>query len=220
MKWPSASGAAAEISVALGVSIRVRGTTHPATENALSPREREVLGRLRPGPRRNDWLLGRAALKALLDGADTSEVRFPHRRLSLTHAAGRAFATGGGGEQTLGLGIDFEGWRPTDPRTARFFLHDHERPDERSPDDELLRRWTIKEALFKATPANSRMALLDYYLDDPANPVGRATSSRGQVLRYASGFLPHGPLTVAITTAAPGPKANRTARSGDRHGAA
>ena len=46
-----------------------------------------------------------------------------------------------------GLGVDFEGWRPMDPRIARFYLH----PDERG---DLLRLWTVKEAVFKATPGN------------------------------------------------------------------
>ncbi|MFN2505484.1 MAG: hypothetical protein ABR540_14865, partial [Acidimicrobiales bacterium] len=183
------------VSAAFGQSTRLRATTIPLPPTRLSPAENLAWRRLpAQGRRRADWLLGRAALKLLMDGDDTSAVAFPHPHLSLSHSAGIAVAAGSVGNQA-GLGVDFEGWRLTDPRTARFFLHDGERVQ----DGELLRLWTVKEALFKATPANAGGRLLDYRLTDPAAAVGTAVDVRGHAFRYVSGCLDgSGPLAVAI----------------------
>ncbi|MFN2505480.1 MAG: 4'-phosphopantetheinyl transferase superfamily protein, partial [Acidimicrobiales bacterium] len=183
------------VSAAFGQSTRLRATTIPLPPTRLSPAENLAWRRLpAQGRRRSDWLLGRAALRLLMDGDDTSAVAFPHPHLSLSHAAGMAVAAGSVGHQA-GLGVDFEGWRPTDPRTARFFLHDGERLD----GDDRLRLWTVKEALFKATPANTGGRLLDYRLADPAASVGTALDVRGDIFLYASGYLDgSGPLAVAI----------------------
>ena len=61
--------------------------TVPVAVDDLTPGE---LARLPDGIRRHDWLLGRAALKALLGIDDTSSLAFPNRSVSLTHAAGVA----------------------------------------------------------------------------------------------------------------------------------
>ena len=170
--------------------------TEPLAVGELSAGERAAFDRLTGELRRRDWLLGRAALKRLLGGADTSTVRFPHPRLSLAHSGGVAVAAAlDRGAPHAGLGVDFELWRAPDARTARFFLHADERPREASG---LLRLWTVKEALFKATPANAGAQLLDYRLDDPGAAAGTARDGRGNAFRYASGMLPAGPLSVAV----------------------
>ena len=167
--------------------------TRPLALGELSPGERAAYDRLGGELRRRDWLLGRAALKRLLHGADTSGVTFPNRRLSLSHAGGVAVAVRVVGGYA-GVGVDFERRRTTDPRTARFFLHQ----DERVPDHDLLRLWTVKEALFKATPDNEGAQLLDYRVDDPAAAAGSATDGRGHAFEYASSLLCDGSLSVAI----------------------
>ncbi len=166
--------------------------TSPLTPHELSVGELAVYDGLVGVLRRHDWLLGRAALKAVLDGADTAEVTFPHGQLSLTHAGGVAVAIAADG-QHVGVGVDFEPHRPTDPRTARFFLHEDERADH-----DLLRLWTVKEALLKATPANDGAQLLDYHLDDTAVTTGSATDRRGHTFRYRSTTFGDGHLTVAV----------------------
>jgi 4'-phosphopantetheinyl transferase EntD len=141
------------------------------------------------GRRRHDWLLGRAALRA--HGiTDTATVAFPNRCLSLAHAANMAVAARCDGDQA-GLGVDLEGWRPIDPRTAPLFLRPGERGD-------LLRLWTVKEALFKATPDNAGVALVDYEVDDPLAHEGRATDRQGRTFEYQSRPLPEGWLTIAV----------------------
>jgi hypothetical protein len=176
---------------ALGVVVELAATTSPVAVDALTVGER---AQLPDGPRRGDWLRGRAALKALLDDDDTSTVAFPHRRLSLTHSAGMAVAARCDEGQD-GLGVDFEGWRTIDPRAARFYLHDHEQGD-------LLRLWTVKEALFKATPSNGGAMLLDYRVADPCLLAGDAVDRGGRRFRYASRRRGDGWLTIAVCGAA------------------
>ncbi len=175
--------------------VRLVVATDPLAPGELSGGERAAYEALVGTQRRQDWLVGRAALKRLMGGADTSGLSFPHPRVSLSHSGGVAVAVGldeAEGEPA-GVGVDFEAWRRPDPRTARFFLHDDERLE-----DELLRLWTVKEALFKATPGNRGAQLLDYHLDDPAGTVGTATDGRGQLFRYRCSSLAAGPVSVAL----------------------
>lgn len=182
----------------LGVAVGLAVASRPAPLDTLSPAERARLDTLPTETRRRDWLLGRAALKALVGAAfDTTAVEFPHRRLSLTHAGGTAFAAMAGGD-VLGTGVDFEPARATvDLRIARFFLGPAERAAASTGGD-LLRLWTVKEALFKATPGNHRVVLADYTLDDPAGAHGSATGPQSQDLRYATVAAAGGVLTVAV----------------------
>lgn len=162
--------------------------TAPVAVGDLAPAE---AARLPDGLRRRDWLLGRAALKALLRIHDTSTIAFPNRSVSLTHSAGVAVAARCDGPQA-GLGVDLEGWQTIDPRTARLYLHPHEEGD-------LLRLWTVKEALFKATPGNDGAVFLDYEVADHHALAGRATDRHGRQFEYASRRRPEGWLTLAIS---------------------
>ncbi len=173
----------------LEASLRLEATDTPLTVEELTVDERAALP---GGLRRGDWLLGRAALRLVLDGADTSAVRFPNRCLSLTHAGGLAVAAACAGGQA-GLGVDYEGRRTVDPRTTRFFLHDDE-----AVGGDLLRLWTVKEALYKSTLDNSSAVLLDYRVVDPAATAGAATDRAGRTYRYGSDGWSGGWLTVAV----------------------
>ena len=165
--------------------------TAPAEVEDLAPGE---VARLPDGMRRHDWLLGRAALKSLLGIHDTSTLVFPNPSVSLTHSAGVAVAARCDGPQA-GLGVDLEGWQTIDPRTARLFLHPHEEGD-------LLRLWTVKEALFKATPMNGEAVFLDYEVDDPHALAGTAHDRHGRAFEYLSIRRPEGWLTLAVGHAA------------------
>lgn len=187
MRWPEVAGE-------LGVPVRLHATTDPAPLTDLSPAER---AQMPGGTRRHDWLLGRAALKWLLGGADTSQLRFPNRCLSLTHGSGLAVAADAAGAQA-GVGVDYEGPRTPDPRTARFFLREREQ----QLAGDLLRLWTVKEALFKATPGNAGAVLLDYDVADPGTLAGTASDRAGRTFRYVSRPLHEGWLTVAVCDAA------------------
>ena len=177
---------------ALGIPVELAATESPVAVGELWPGERARLPAAN-SLRRGDWLRGRAALKLLLGpGTDTSTVAFPHRCLSLTHAAGLAVAARCDEEAgQVGLGVDFEDRRQIDPRAARFYLRDHEKGDP-------LRLWTVKEALFKATPDNADATLLDYEVADPDALAGTATDRAGRRFRYASASFRQGWLTIAV----------------------
>lgn len=178
------------LSIGLGVAVQVHAVGRPVAVTDLSTGERDQLP---SGARRQqEWLLGRAALKKLMDGGDTSGVRFPDRCLSLTHAAGLAVAASCRGGQA-GVGVDYEGWHTVDPRSARFFLQEHERDGA-----DLLRLWTVKEALYKATPDNGQVAFLDYGMVDPEALGGAAVDRAGRDFCYASAAVGSGWLTVAV----------------------
>ncbi len=130
----------------------------------------------------------RTVLRRLTD----TDVTFPHPTLSLTHTGDRAYAVRT--EGTAGVGIDAEGWRQVDPRMARFFLSD---ADARPYD--LLRLWTVKEAVFKATSENHSLVLTDFIVLDATRAVG----PRGERYEYATTDLPTGPLTVAVRKESP-----------------
>ena len=182
----------------LGILVRIATVREAAPLGALSPAERARFDTLPAEPRRRDWLLGRAALKALVGAAfDTAALEFPHPRLSLTHAGGTAFAAMAGAD-VLGTGVDFEPARATvDPRAAHFFLGPAERAAASTAGD-LVRLWTVKEALFKATPGNAGFVLADYTLDDAGVATGWATGPGTEALRYATVAAAGGLLTVAV----------------------
>jgi phosphopantetheinyl transferase (holo-ACP synthase) len=193
----------AALSEALGVPLSAATSRRLVRLSALSPEERRRHDGFASPERRREWRRGRAALK-LLVGGDTAALRFPHPRLSLSHAAGRAVAVAldGAPPGVVGVGVDLEGPRRPREETARFFLDERERawlaalaPAERPA--ELLRLWTVKEALFKADPDNDGGALADYALHAPGLPAGRARRGRRR-FRYATKIVDAGTLSVAV----------------------
>lgn len=181
----------------------------PLSEDRLTPGERAVLGGLTAPARRESWLRGRAALKRLqvsIGGSDdTSTLKFPHPKLSLTHSEAWAIAIGSASPKLLGIGVDLEVKGVPKPETARRFLNPAElvwlrRMDEGERPRMLHRLWTVKEATFKADPENPGKTLRDYGLADPGYVAGKAR--RGErVFYYASFEVPDGFLSVAVLTA-------------------
>jgi len=187
------------VSSLLGVRVRLAWATTAVPVAALTPGEAAQSQALGSGVRRRqDWLRGRAALRAVLPGgADTSNLRFPHPELSLSHAGGVAVAVRS--DTPLdGIGVDFEPPRPdVDPRVARFFLGPSEQTIAVGA-EALLRLWTIKEALYKATPDNGGCTLVDFELGDPSAACGDAVGPRGEALSYAAVDVERGHLAVAV----------------------
>ena len=168
---------------ALGLPMRLAAAAEPAER--LTEAERATLAGFKAERRRESWLRGRAALKALLGDVDTSTLSFPHPELSLTHTEDVAVAVACRGAR--GVGVDLE-VRPPSERAARRFL----RPAEfagTAPDD-WLRLWTVKEARFKADLRNQGRTILEYGVDDPR-------------FRHASIPVFGGWLTVAVAVPRP-----------------
>lgn len=172
----------------------------------LSPSEEAMRASLVGTPRLDDWLRARMALKIVLsslgEDTDTSRIRFPNPRFSLSHCGRTAVAVGVRPDALLrGIGVDLEIGRTPPETSERFFLSPEEASGLPTSDPDrgiLLRRlWTIKEAVFKADPANSRRMLSDYRLEDLTEATGRARKG-DLVFEYASLAFPDGQISVAI----------------------
>jgi 4'-phosphopantetheinyl transferase EntD len=178
---------------------------HPAALAELAPGERLRALQL-DGKRREDYLLGRAALRrALGPSCDTSAIAMPHRRLSLTHGGGIAVAAASASDDAIGVGIDWEPRRAMNPAAVRFFLSEREEAAIAGAPDAALRLWTVKEALYKATPDNAGLSLRMFALADPAADSGEAwlAGRRDVGFRYTTWRGAGGFLSAALAFAAP-----------------
>lgn len=187
-------------------AVTLYAAAEPASSDTLAPAEREMAQRL-GGRARAEFLRGRAALKACLSqlglSSDTTALHMPHRNLSLTHAATVAVAAYTAGARVQGVGVDFEPHGPIAGRLARFFLTDRELPshiDQPQHGDQLLRLWTVKEALFKATHENQQFTVHDYECHDVWRWQGSASllPRPEMTFRYVTMDLLGGYLSVAL----------------------
>lgn len=189
----------------LGLDLRLAVAARPLDATRLSPAERPRFAALAAGARRTEWLTGRAALKRLLTQlgscTDTAGIAFPSPRYSLAHSGGVALAAGLSGTTLRGIGVDLELRQRVDPRAARLFLSARERLHVRAAGAraEVLRLWTIKEALYKSDPENAGRVLADYCLIEPACGRGRARlASGGTWFTYSSFPVPGGFASIAF----------------------
>jgi len=193
----------------LGIPVRLCVARKTIEMAALSLKERAQYDQLATPSRRNDWLLGRSALKALLARlgrcSDTASVTFPNPCYSLTHCDGFAAAVGVPPRTLEGIGVDLETSRTPHPRAAGLFLTPHERAwlerlGSAVRGRELRRLWTVKEAVFKSDPANRGRSLMSYELVVPGAKFGVAAagpSSSGRLVRYGSLEFGRGFLSIA-----------------------
>ncbi len=181
----------------LGVPVRLEVSSVGLSEAALSRGERRQLSELTAS--RATWLRGRRALKRLLGGVDTARLAFPHPRLSVSHSGVWSVAVLSN-SATEGTGVDIQLKQGPSARTARLFLTQTEQAWAGSRSTELLRLWTVKEALFKADPDNAESWFSLYSTDDAAATTGDATrSDTGRRFRYSSIDRGEGFLSVATT---------------------
>ncbi|HVK98695.1 MAG TPA: 4'-phosphopantetheinyl transferase superfamily protein, partial [Dongiaceae bacterium] len=121
---------------------------------------------------------------------------------SLTHAGQQAFALALRQSSYRGVGLDFEPWRPLDERHRRLMLS--RREDAllgAASSRDLLRIWTVKEALFKADRGGQQRWVIAYELDHPARRSGTArvrAGGRVRRFRYISIEVPGGMLSAAF----------------------
>ncbi|MFC5031404.1 4'-phosphopantetheinyl transferase superfamily protein [Streptomyces sp. DSM 41987] len=197
-----------------GTTVLAVWTRRPLAPAALTGPESARFAALTGRVQREQWLISRHALRTLLGvlglPADTTAYAFPHRRLSLSHIGGAAVAAGlavpAGG--VVGVGVDLETARDARRETARFFLDERERSwldtvPESARAAEHVRLWTVKEALYKADPANRHTVLLDYTTDDPAAGSGRARRRppHDTVFGYTAARFGDARLSVAVAAA-------------------
>lgn len=152
--------------------------------------------------RHREWIAARIALQSILPrGRSAVAEHFPSPDTSLSHSHGRSvalFVTGG-----AGCGVDIEHSRAMKAGAERHFLTAAERKT-LSPKVDLLLLWTIKEAVFKADPANAGRVLCSYQLDT-LDSCGNARRLDRETLRfrYAACVCDAGwRIAVAVATAA------------------
>ena len=200
---------ARELESELGVALRVSISSEAVATDRLTPGEQAHLGELATSPRRLSWLKGRSALKSLLNSLgedeETGVIGFPNPRFSLTHSGDFAVALGTHSAELRGIGVDLEVNRPLRRETARFFLGEPEQAWVMSFDESLraknmLRLWTIKEALFESDPRNAERWFADYRIEAPAADAGRAfvRGEEAQGFRYFCFEVEEGFLSVAV----------------------
>ena len=155
--------------------------------STMEQRQSDCLKRL---PRRESWIRGRSALKNLLSALkmdpDTSTLSFPHPTLSLSHTKDCAVAIGvlAGPMKIDGIGIDLELSRSVQDEHTRFYLSKSERKSA-IDDEQRLRLWTVKEALFKADPDNHNAVVGHYRIQTPLALCGQARNRKGRIFFYA-----------------------------------
>jgi 4'-phosphopantetheinyl transferase EntD len=185
-----------------GLRVHAAVTDKVYDAKRLTPSEQMHLAGLSTPKRQTSWLLGRSALKDLLAALrlpeDTTALRFPNPRVSLSHSGGWAIAIGTDAPLVAGIGVDLELRPPPRVETARFFMSPEELPRlEKASPKTLLRVWTIKEAVFKADPDNALTSVRAYRLQDPDAPAG-AISVGTRTFRYRTFEIPGGFLTAAL----------------------
>lgn len=191
---------------ALEISVRIAACRSDDNAGELNAAECAQLARFETEARRRDWCRGRLALKSVLRllnrSDDTSGIRLPAPQLSLTHANEAAIALG-----TLRpdarVGIDVEVPRPVNERMALWFLNEPEldwlatrSASVRTHD--LVRLWTVKEAVFKSHPKNDGVVMTDFTIAEPGSAVSDVHGTDGRRFRCAS--LPEdlGIVSIAI----------------------
>lgn len=126
---------------------------------------------------------------------------FPQKRLSLTHSGRWSIAAGTNCKQVLGIGIDFEINKKMDNTMTRLFLNHRERTRLGNNNNQALRLWSNKEAIFKSDPDNHGELVLNYELCNPTLHSGRAfRNGSNKKFHYASLSLLEGVLSVAVCT--------------------
>ena len=157
--------------------------------------------------------LSRGILGGMMSRANQGSVfrarrlRFPQRACSISHCAETIICATSTDRWIGGLGVDLEVDRAI-PRSAdRLYLTARERGSLRSgstySNADLLRLWTVKEALFKADVENRMRGWLSCYeCLDPCRLSGKArlrSSVADKRFKFASLPFLSGFLTVAIS---------------------
>ncbi len=182
-----------------GIRLLLAEARKPLDPLDLTPGEQEIWHTLSK-VREPSWLLGRAALHALLPrlgrAKDSSLLKFPEAQVSLTHTSYEALAVGTS-EAICGIGIDCEDDKTVKRAALRFFANEAERA---AIDDDAsaLRLWTIKEALYKADADNGQETLISYRLAKPQAAEGEAYSREGRLFRYIARRTERGFTTLAL----------------------
>ena len=162
-----------------------------SNDNYLSTSEIKKCKYTKNSSRYFDWIQGRSALKKVFEhlnkSIDVTKISFPDQCFSISHTKDCAVAIGilNNCESSNGVGIDLELNRKIDAKHTRYYLSKYE-SDLVNSNDDLLRLWTVKEALFKADPNNDGVILKYYNVKNPKTLKGEAINKKGDTFYYNS----------------------------------
>ena len=162
-----------------------------SNDNYLSSSEIKECKYTKNSTRYIDWIRGRSALKKVFEhlnkSIDVTKISFPDECFSISHTEDCAVAIGilESVESSNGVGIDLELSRKVDAKHTRYYLSKYE-SDLVNSNDDLLRLWTVKEALFKADPSNDGGILKNYNVKNPKTLKGEAINKKGDTFYYNS----------------------------------
>lgn len=133
-------------------------------------------------------------------------LKFPQRSYSITHCGATIVCAMATDQRINGLGVDLELGREIPDAAGRLYLSRHERRSLEAgtayTNANLLRVWTVKEALFKADMDNHRRGWLSCYeCINPCRFSGKArvrSNPAGKRFKFASIPFQSGFLTVAV----------------------
>jgi 4'-phosphopantetheinyl transferase EntD len=172
--------------------------------------ETEKLSAISSEKRRLEYILGRHALKEVLEhiggDPDTSYVSWPSAFCSLSHSEGHAVAVAS--SQVAGIGIDLQ-LKKTPPfaMAERILSGDTLASWQELPEADkakaLQRFWTANEAVYKACPSPQPAYFRHYRLESPFS-ADSAASIDGTDYRFMvhSAELPDGYISLAIRVSA------------------
>ncbi|QBY02950.1 4'-phosphopantetheinyl transferase superfamily protein [Thalassotalea sp. HSM 43] len=183
--------------------------TRPVLVSDLYPGEIAQLQQKSTAAARHQWCVSRRALKQVMTkmsgihNPDTSSLVFPNSIFSLSHSSKMSVACCA--LDAKGVGIDFEPWHSVSQNSWRWFLTANEVKQMQSlciPKQwrQSIRLWSIKEALYKATPSRYQTAFIDYLLRPACNHTGVAIHKKWQTLQfqYRHYDLQDGALALAV----------------------
>jgi phosphopantetheinyl transferase (holo-ACP synthase) len=133
------------------------------------------------------------------------QIRMPNSAYSLSHSGD--FAVSVFSAEDKGVGVDLEMERVVKAGSTKFFLSQLEKewtstlPEGSEQNDQILRLWTVKEALFKSDLQNEGKTVSRYVLDQPSFLIGTASNSsdRGKkTFRYSSHKFLNYWLSIAV----------------------
>lgn len=186
------------------ILLEVRDLSCPSPE--LSAGEESQYAGMSSEKRRAEYLIGRAALKAVLVAIghrdDTSLVQWPSDYCSLSHSHGHAVAVALRDGQ--GIGIDLQLQRTPPFMMAERILADetlewwHALPETEQA-SALQRFWTVNEAVYKACPAPQPAYFRHYRMSDPTR-LNSALTIDGTDHRFEVHTLPlaEGYISIAL----------------------
>lgn len=171
----------------------------------LSEAESKALAAYSNDGRRQSWLRARCALKTLMASlsgqTDTALVPFPDKRYSISHADNIAIAVARLDDNPQGMGVDLEKCRSLKPGAERFFLNAQEIKwldtcPAAQRDDERIRLWTVKEAVYKSDCIAQDGVFKNYATESPGSLCGavelKTAPDSSRRFRYATAGLPGG----------------------------